>query len=77
MKELPKPGDLGDRVGDGAVFRLCTGTRDSVLVFGGPRHQVVPEENSVARSGATSVGAASPISIKVDDEVVGRGPLNV
>jgi hypothetical protein len=37
--------------------------------LGRPREQVVPEEHGIARRGATSVRAASPVSVSVDDQV--------
>jgi hypothetical protein len=42
------------------------------LALGGPRDKTATEEDSVARGGAASIRAASPIRISVDDEPIWR-----
>jgi hypothetical protein len=50
LQELAKPSRRNNvvGVGDDMVLYFNAGVRHSVLVFGGPRHQVVAEENTVA-----------------------------
>jgi hypothetical protein len=50
---------------NGTVFCLSIGAGNRGLVFGGPRHQILAEEDAKAGGGAGSVGAARPVSIGV------------
>jgi hypothetical protein len=67
MQELAQPGGLNHTIGDGTVLGFDVGERDNSLPIGRLGNQVVPEEHSIARSGATSVRVASPVSVGVDD----------
>ena len=55
-----------------SVLHLGTGARHCGLAFGGPRHQVVAEKDTVVRGGASDVGAAGPIGVGVGGERGGR-----
>jgi hypothetical protein len=69
MQELAQPGGLSNTIGDNMVLGFGAGAGDDSLSLGRPRDQVVPEEHSIARHGATSVQAASPVGVGVDDQV--------
>jgi hypothetical protein len=77
MKELAQPTRLRNSIGDSAILGLSTGSRDSRLTLRRPGDQIVTQEHTVARRGATSVGTTSPISIRIDCEVIRRGPLKM
>ena len=68
-QELAKPGHLCHAVSHGAILGLGTGAGDHRLSLGRPRDKVAPEEDSVARGGATSVWTASLISVGVDNQL--------
>jgi hypothetical protein len=40
-----------------------------VLPLGGPRDEVVPKEHSITECRTASVGIASPISIRISDQI--------
>ena len=67
-QELSEPGRLRHAVSDSPVLRLSTGTGDNRLPLGRPG-QVAAQEDGVGRSGATSVRAASPVSVGVDHQL--------
>jgi hypothetical protein len=69
MQELAQPGGLSHTIGDGTVLGFDTRAGDDSLPLSRPGNQVVPEEHGIARCGAISVRAASPVSIGVDDQV--------
>jgi hypothetical protein len=69
MQELAQPGGLSHTIGDGMVLGFGTGEGDDSLPLGRPEDQVVPEEHDIARRGAMSVRAASPVGVGVDDQV--------
>lgn len=69
MKKLAKPACFGDSIGNITIFCLGTRARDSVLALRGLGDQVVPEKNSIARSGFASIRTTRPISIRVGDQV--------
>jgi hypothetical protein len=69
MQELAQPGGLSHTIGDGMVLSSGAGAGDDSLPLGRSGDQVVPEEHGIARRGATSVRAASPVDIGVDDQV--------
>jgi len=58
-KKLAKPAALGHDMSHGSVLRLGTGARHRGLAFGGPRHQVVTEIDTVARGRASGQPAQS------------------
>ena len=87
LQELSEPSRLGNGVGDGTVLRFSAGAGDGMLALGGPRHQVVAKEDTVARGRTPCVGAACPVRIRVRDqrisgrwhelEAVAEGALDV
>jgi hypothetical protein len=48
VEKLAQLTTLGDDVGDGSVLRFSTGAGDCGLALGGPRHQVIAEEEAEA-----------------------------
>jgi hypothetical protein len=48
LKKLPEPTTLGHGMGNRAILSFCARARHCGLAFGGPRHNVVAEENTVA-----------------------------
>lgn len=64
-KQLTKPSGLGNSISDSPVFILGTGARSSSLAFGGPRHKGRDQEDTITKSGATIIRAASPVSIGI------------
>jgi hypothetical protein len=73
MQEPVQPGGLSHTIDDGTVLGFGVGAGDDNLSLGRPGDQVVPEEHDIARRGATSVRAAIPVGVGVDDQVgVGR-----
>jgi hypothetical protein len=69
MQELAQPSGLSHTIGDDTVLGFGAGAADNSLPLGRLGDQVVPEEHGIARRGATSVRAASPVGIGVDDQV--------
>jgi hypothetical protein len=69
MQELAQPGGLSHTIGDDTVLSFSAGAGDDRLPLGRPGDQVVPKEHGIARRGAMSVWAGSPISVGVDDQV--------
>jgi hypothetical protein len=69
MQELAQPGGFSHTIGDGMVLDFGVGAGDDSLPLGRLGDQVVPEEHRIARHGATSVRAARPVGVGVDDEV--------
>lgn len=41
-KQLTQPNTIGDSIGDRAVLRFCTGSRDNSLSLGGPHYRKIP-----------------------------------
>jgi hypothetical protein len=69
MQELAQPGGLSHTIGDDTVLGFDAEARDNSLPIGRPGAQVVPEKHGIARLGAMSVRAASPVGVGVDDQV--------
>jgi hypothetical protein len=69
MQELAQPGGLSHTIGDDTVLGFGARAGDDSLPLGRLGDQVVPEEHGIARRGATSVRAASPVGVGVDDQV--------
>jgi len=65
LQELTQPGSLGDTINHCAILSFCTRSGDGVLTLGGPGHEIVPEEHSIARCGLAHIRTSSPISISV------------
>ncbi|CAN6182646.1 unnamed protein product [Urochloa humidicola] len=74
-QELTQPRRLCNAVSNGPVHRLGTGAGDDRLSLGGPRDKVAPKKDGVARGRATSVRTASPVSIRVDNQLGGGRPV--
>jgi hypothetical protein len=77
MKELAQPTRLRNSICDSAILGLSTGSRDGMLTLRRPGDQIVTQEHPVARRGATSVGTTSPVSIRIDCQVIRRGPVEM
>jgi hypothetical protein len=69
MQELAQSGGLSHTIGDDTVLGFGAGAGDNSLPLGRPGDQVVPDEHNITRRGATSVRAASPVGVGVDDQV--------
>jgi hypothetical protein len=69
MQELAQPGGLSHTISNGTVLSFGARAGDDSLPLSRPGDQVVPEEHGIARRGATSVRAASPVDVSVDDQV--------
>jgi hypothetical protein len=69
MQELAQPGGLSHTIDDDTILCFGAGAGDDSLLLGRPEDQVVSEEHDIARRGATSVRAASPVGVGVDDQV--------
>jgi hypothetical protein len=69
MQELAQPGGLSHTISDGMALGFNAGAGDNSPPLGRPRDQVVLEEHGIARRGATSVRAASPVGVGVDNQV--------
>jgi hypothetical protein len=69
MPELAQPGDLSHTIGDNTILDFGAGVGDDSLSLDRLGDQVVPEEHDITRRGATSVRAASPVGVGVDDQV--------
>ena len=65
LKKLSKPGALGNSVRHGAVLSLRARARHCRLSFRRARDEGWTEVDAIAGSTAPSVGAASPISIRI------------
>ena len=75
VKKLTEPGSLSNTIGHGAILSFSTGTGDGVLTLGRPRDQVITKEHSIARGGLASIRTTSPVSIRVDHQIIqGRRP---
>ena len=48
LQQLAQPRSLSNTVGHGAILSLGTGSRDSVLMLGGPGDEVVAEKHRIA-----------------------------
>jgi hypothetical protein len=59
---------VGHGVGDDVVLCFSAGVRRDELVYGGARHQVGADEDTIDGGGAVSSGATFPICIHVGDE---------
>jgi hypothetical protein len=68
MQELAQLGGLSHIISDGTILGFGAGARDDSLPLGRSGDQIVPEEHGIARCGAMSVRAASPVGISVDDQ---------
>jgi hypothetical protein len=69
MQELAQQGGLSHTISDGMVLGFGAGAGDDNLPLGRPGDQVIPEEHGIARRGATSVRAASPVDVGVNNQV--------
>jgi hypothetical protein len=67
-----KPTALGHDMSNRAILSLSAGTRHRRLALGGPRDQVVAEEDVVARRRAPGVWTARPVHVGVRGEGVDR-----
>ena len=70
---MPQLRDLGNRVSNSPVLRFGAGARDRGLSLRRPGDERRSEVDAVARRGATRVGAACPIGVRVGDDVRGGG----
>lgn len=70
---MSQPGDLGNRISNSPVLHFGAGARDRGLSLRRPGDERRSEVDAVARRGATRVGAACPIGVRVGDDVRGGG----
>jgi hypothetical protein len=87
MEQLSQPSGLSHTIGDSTVLNLRAETGDDSLSFGQPGHQIGPQEDHVAGSGATCVRTPRPVSVCIASEIgagratqekaVHRSPLKV
>jgi hypothetical protein len=63
LEKLPQPTTLGNHMSNDVILCFCAGTGDCGLTLGGPRNQIVAEEDTVAGGGTPTVRAACPIRI--------------
>jgi len=77
VKKLTEPGSLSNTIGHGAILSFITGTGDGVLTLGRPRDQVITKEHSIARGGLASIRTTSPVSIRVDHQIIQGRRLKV
>lgn len=73
--KLAQPDHLSNCIGDSSVFGLGTGAGDCILPLGGPRDQIITQENCVPGGGLANVRTISPVGIRVSNQVrLCRGP---
>ena len=72
LEKLTKPTPLAHGMGNRAVLSLSTGTGHRRLALGGPRDQIVAEEDAVAGCRAPGVWTARPVHVGVRGEGVNR-----
>ena len=77
LEKLTKPTTLDHDMGNRVVLSLSTGTGHRRLVLGGPRDQVVAEEDAVAGRRAPGVWTARPVRVGVRGEGVDRPGVEV
>lgn len=70
LEKLAEPTGFSDGVGDSSILGFGAGAGDGVLALGRPRNEVVAEEHTVARGGATCVRTTSPVRVSVGDEAI-------
>jgi hypothetical protein len=66
---LPQPGRLGHSISHTAILDFDPGPRDSVLALGRSGDEAIPEEHGIAQGGLVGVGTASPVSVRVDNQI--------
>jgi hypothetical protein len=77
LEELAQPAALDDNMSHRAIFGLSTRLRHGGLPLRRPRNQIVTQEDTEPRCGATGVGAAGPICIRVSGDGAGIRDTNV
>jgi hypothetical protein len=70
---LTEPTCLSHTFGNNTILGLGAGAGGYEMTFGGPRDKVVSKKHNVARGGPTGVGTSRPISVGVNNQLVGRG----
>lgn len=75
LKKLAQP-TFGDTISNRTVLWFSSGMRDSGLALGRQRHQIVAEEDAVARCGTPGVGTPCPGRIEYTEEL-GRTKANM
>ena len=70
IKKMTQPRNFGDNIHDDPIFCLSAGTRDSLLVLGGPGNQVVTKEYCIAGCQSLSIRTTGPIGIRIDNELL-------
>ncbi|WVZ52293.1 hypothetical protein U9M48_003369 [Paspalum notatum var. saurae] len=68
LKKPTKPTTLGNN----SVLSLTTGAGDRGLALGGPRDQVIAEEDIVAESRVLGVGTPCPVCVRVRSKGLGQ-----
>jgi hypothetical protein len=69
VKQLAQPGGLCHAISHDAVLGLDVRVGDDGLSLGGTRDEVGAQEHNITGCGLTRVGAASPVSVCVDDKL--------
>jgi hypothetical protein len=73
MDEQPKPTSFSHTVGHDAILSIGARSGDDVLMFGGPKDEVIAEKHNVARDGPSCIRATRPVHIRVDRQLRGGG----
>ena len=71
---MSDPNDLCRRISHGSIFGLTTGARDSRLLLHTTGHKITPKEYQLPIGGAASLKEASPIDIRVANNLDSRRP---
>jgi hypothetical protein len=69
VEELAQLAGLCHAVGHSAVLGLYAGAGDDELPLRAPGDEVGVQEHDITRCGSVRVGAASPVSVGVNDEL--------
>lgn len=69
LEKLVQLGGLGHAVGHSTILGLSAGARKDMLSLGGPGDDVGAQEYCITESEAACVGAASSVSVGVDQKL--------
>jgi hypothetical protein len=73
LEELSEPTSFSHAVGHGVILSLGVGSRDDVLMLGGPGDEVVAKEHNVAWGGPVCIRVVCLVHIHVDHQLEGEG----
>jgi len=74
-KKLAEPTCFGHSISNAAIFSFSARTRDCLLPFGRPGHQIIANKGTEAGGRAPSIGAARPVRIGVNEQIM-RGAVS-